>query len=1126
MDLLRKIVRSNAAPGRRKERAHDAFALAEISRLGIPGYPTAIAHDPAQSLLAVGTSVGSVVIVGKGWEYALFAPEGYSSAIRFLAFKVGDKYVVGVTAKSDLLVWDLQAKKLKLPPVPVYGNVSSLNVPSQSKWIYLGCCNGTVIVYDCTTGKQSPYTITYPFYADEESRGEENERQIQVTGLETNPTDLNLLLIGYASGFVALWDLKEQLLRRKFRMQLADGDGPLQAVCWHPDGLYFMANFGRRSAIWELKEGWLDGLKKNTIHKPVRIIETTPVSIPPTQDPGKPFSRKIIWMRGTTTDESLLIMTGVKEEGESLAVRRLSRCTNMANMKSDVMHAIGMDAVDFALVGDDKGKHRLAIVVVTSSRTVEAFYLGQEERLTLSGSVTISSAPSIIDFTYSDCPEALGWEMRGGATPPEDPRTLPMHGGTLINKNAKYVWDVFCTLHADKVIRFWQVGIPSPRLLFTLSPEKVTGDLSQVTMDLDQRALLLTAGCTVTMYRWFSASEISAAKAANGPLEDMDTLMQRLDETVDQVLKQSEDIQRLSRASDSLHVAADGPEIPQGQETKHDGGKTSEQEEGPPRPLSKHSSAGDSQGVGETDSKTGTDNGVDPAPAVDATPADQTSAPTVSLETSGDGQNAEGSPTGSDDQQAEEEGLVSGNTSPKKVSEVNLPAPEQPPALPQRLSSHDPLAAENESLVGNSQHADFRDSVLVKDSFPFEAQETELRDSLTSNDYVTLETILPEEPPEKPSWQPMVQAVHKDPVRLQAFASWAELLVTATEGGRLHVVQLSTGREVTVEPLYGESRENSEVVEFDLLHVADTYFDKETIPRTCIFALSAAGLQLVYGVYTDIVTGDLTLKKWVLFDRRRTIQQPVLLTVVDDHGRIVRQARNSHHNGTSNQTGENYIIAALSRTIVVYIVEPGTKPAVAAIINPSDENGPILKASLSFLHGDPVLIVVTGAGLIQAFELPGLKLLWENRLPIGNLDESRLRKTCIAKDGKTLCWTWEREFRMFSIISDKSNLPDLETRIYDLTRATSWARAHGVRLSSASSNKEHDALFRPLPMIEPVGSLSGEEGSAFGHAKRALDERGEKLGQLEHKFGDLADSSKNFLDTIKDYNERQAQKKW
>ncbi|KAJ3245200.1 hypothetical protein HDU77_009564 [Chytriomyces hyalinus] len=70
--------------------------------------------------------------------------------------------------------------------------------------------------------------------------------------------------------------------------------------------------------------------------------------------------------------------------------------------------------------------------------------------------------------------------------------------------------------------------------------------------------------------------------------------------------------------------------------------------------------------------------------------------------------------------------------------------------------------------------------------------------------------------------------------------------------------------------------------------------------------------------------------------------------------------------------------------------------------------------------------------------------------------------------------------------------------------------------SSASSSSRTDAAI----------AASGGGNDVFNDARNKLNERGELLSNMERKFGDLSESSGNFLKTIQEYNERQSKKKW
>lgn len=57
-------------------------------------------------------------------------------------------------------------------------------------------------------------------------------------------------------------------------------------------------------------------------------------------------------------------------------------------------------------------------------------------------------------------------------------------------------------------------------------------------------------------------------------------------------------------------------------------------------------------------------------------------------------------------------------------------------------------------------------------------------------------------------------------------------------------------------------------------------------------------------------------------------------------------------------------------------------------------------------------------------------------------------------------------------------------------------------------------------------STNVKKSGLFKELGDKMNERGERLNDLGKKFSDMNDASGDFLKAVKDYNERQAQKKW
>ncbi|KAI8846138.1 hypothetical protein BC829DRAFT_271155 [Chytridium lagenaria] len=81
-----------------------------------------------------------------------------------------------------------------------------------------------------------------------------------VVALETCPADPNVLLIGYNSGHIFLWDIKSKSFFKRFLLpsQKPSENGlpvPLISVCWKPDGSQFVSSHNNFLAFWNMKEG-------------------------------------------------------------------------------------------------------------------------------------------------------------------------------------------------------------------------------------------------------------------------------------------------------------------------------------------------------------------------------------------------------------------------------------------------------------------------------------------------------------------------------------------------------------------------------------------------------------------------------------------------------------------------------------------------------------------------------------------------------------------------------------------------------------------------------------------------------------------------------------------------------
>uniref|UniRef100_A0A8I3P6B4 Syntaxin binding protein 5 n=1 Tax=Canis lupus familiaris TaxID=9615 RepID=A0A8I3P6B4_CANLF len=121
------------------------FQLCKTVRHGFPYQPSALAFDPVQKILAVGTQTGALRLFGRpGVE--CYCQHDSGAAVIQLQFLINEGALVSALADDTLHLWNLRQKR----PAILHSlkfcreRVTFCHLPFQSKWLYVGTERGNI----------------------------------------------------------------------------------------------------------------------------------------------------------------------------------------------------------------------------------------------------------------------------------------------------------------------------------------------------------------------------------------------------------------------------------------------------------------------------------------------------------------------------------------------------------------------------------------------------------------------------------------------------------------------------------------------------------------------------------------------------------------------------------------------------------------------------------------------------------------------------------------------------------------------------------------------------------------------------------------------------------------------
>ncbi|XP_076058253.1 syntaxin-binding protein tomosyn isoform X2 [Oratosquilla oratoria] len=439
----------------------EQFQVAKTVRHGFPYQPTAVAFDPIQKILAVGTKRGSIRIIGRPGVDVHVRHETEAAVLQ-LQFLLNEGALVTATTDDSLHLWNYRQKRPEIVHSLKFARerLTCMHLPFQSKWLYVGTERGNIHVVNLEVFQLSGYIVNW-------NKAIELSRKTHpgpVVHLSDCPIDPSKLLIGYESGQVVVWDLKNRAA--EVRYQAAE---PLKSVCWHYEGKQFMCSHTDGSlTTWAVKQ---------TSPKPVStIFPHAKNNKDGKQEPCKPI-QKVEW-KSSKTGETFVVFSG------GLTNDRAGRTPSITviNGKTTTVLEMEHNVVDFITLCENPWPSELAepyalVVLLHNDLVVVDLHTQGYPCFENPYAMDLHESPVTCCSYIADCPADVIPAMysvgarsqkRAGFSEKE----WPIAGGDWGSKSCSYA-EMIITGHADGSIKFWDASSVSLQVLYKLKTAKV-----------------------------------------------------------------------------------------------------------------------------------------------------------------------------------------------------------------------------------------------------------------------------------------------------------------------------------------------------------------------------------------------------------------------------------------------------------------------------------------------------------------------------------------------------------------------------------------------------------------------------------------------------------------------------
>ncbi|XP_029543435.1 syntaxin-binding protein 5-like isoform X4 [Oncorhynchus nerka] len=436
------------------------FQLCKTVRHGFPYQPSSMAFDPVQKILAVGTQSGAVRLFGRAGVECYCQHESGAAVIQ-LQFLVNEGALVSALADDSVHLWNLRQKQPAILHTLKFNRerITFCHLPFQSKWLYIGTEKGNIHIVNVESFTLSGYVIMWNKAIELSSKSHPGP----VVHISDHPMDEGKILIGFECGTVVLWDLKCKKADYRYSY-----DEAIHSVSWHHEGKQFTCSHS---------DGTLTTWNVRVPAKPT--ITITPHGKQPKDgkkpEPCKPILK--VEFKTTRAGDAFVVMSG----GLSYDTGCRRACLTVMHGKSTALLEMNYPIVDFLTLcatpypNDFQDPYAVVVLLEKDLVVIDLRQIGYpifENPYSLS----IHKSPVTCVEYFADCPPELipalysvgSWQKRPGYSKKE----WPISGGNWAQGTLSYP-EIIVTGHADGSIKFWDASAIMLQVLYKLKTAKV-----------------------------------------------------------------------------------------------------------------------------------------------------------------------------------------------------------------------------------------------------------------------------------------------------------------------------------------------------------------------------------------------------------------------------------------------------------------------------------------------------------------------------------------------------------------------------------------------------------------------------------------------------------------------------